>query len=270
MLFKLCDFPFGQQYLLCLYVMSKASDKEILDGVIIGFRQLLSNRYQYDNINSNYDIPDSFDAERVDRYRHFFLEQVYPDPEKRELLDEAFNSLDNYLRNPDKLVRILLDSVAVVLRHGRSIPRLMGAGMKAFRSFRIATSFEEKLIRKAKSSGKLPPYSEDDINSFITALRRKEIDEFIDNTRALLELLYDRALVREIITMINELIAKMKKSKRTYSDAEIGGLEIGLEMLTEGNKLFDELSREDQLRIFDIIIHIEVDYLEKLFTEQEG
>lgn len=247
--------------------MSKATDKEILDGVIIGFRNLLNDRYQYENIVGNYEFPKSFDEERVDRYRNFFLEQVYPAPEKRELLDEAFKSLDNYLKNPDKLVRILLDSVAIVLRHGRSIPRLMAAGMKAFKSFRIATAFEEKLIRKAKSSGKLPPYSEEDINSFIKALRRKEIDDFIDNTRALLELLYDRALVREIITIINELIARMKKSRRGYSDTEIQGLEIGLEMLTEGNKLFDELSREDQLQIFNIIIHIEVDYLEKLFDE---
>ena len=248
--------------------MNKVPDKEILDGVIIGFRNLISTRYQFENISSKYDIPDSFDAERVDRYRNFFLEQVYPDPEKRELLDEAFKSLDNYLRNPDKLVRILLDSVSVVLRHGRSIPRLMGAGMKAFRSFRIATAFEEKLIRKAKASGKHPPYSEEDINSFIMALRRKEIDDFIDNTRALLELLYDRALVREIITIIHELLTKMKKSRNGYSEAEIGGLEIGLEMLTEGNRLFDELSRDDQLRIFDIIIHIEVDYLKQLFADQ--
>ena len=245
------------------------SDKEILNGVIVGFRNLLSERYQFKNISGKYDIPASFDEERVDRYRNFFLEQVYPDPEKRELLDEAFKSLDNYLTHPDKLVRILLDSVAVVLRHGRSIPRLMGAGMKAFKSFRIATAFEEKLVRKAKSSGKLPPYSEEDINSFITALRRKEIDDFIDNTRALLELLYDRALVQEIIKIIQELLTKMKKARNGYSKAEIGGLEIGLEMLTEGNKLFDELSREDQLRIFDIIIHIEVDYLEKLFAENK-
>lgn len=249
--------------------MSGASDKEIFYGVIIGFRNLIHNRYQYENISSTYDIPDSFDEERINRYREFFLEQVYPDPEKRELLDGAFRSLDNYLKNPDKLVRILLDSVAVVLRHGRSIPRLMGAGMKAFKSFRIATAFEEKLVRKAKSSGKLPPYSEDDINSFIKALRRKEIDQFIDNTRALLELLYDRKLVLEIITIIKELISRMKKSRTNYSKEEIGGLEIGLEMLTEGNKLFDELSKEDQLRIFDIIILIEVDVLEKLFSENE-
>ena len=246
-----------------------ATDKEILDGVIVGFRNLINDRYQYNNIKDKYEIPDSFDEERVARYRTFFLEQVYPHPEKRELLDAAFQSLDNYLTHPDKLVRILFDSVAIVFRHGKSIPRLMGAGIKAFKSFRIATDFEEKLIRKAKSSGKFPPYSTDDVNSFITALRRKDIDEFIVNTKALLELLYDRALVREIIQIINELIARMKKSRNGYSDAEIGGLEIGLEMLTEGNLLFDQLSKEDQLRIFDIIIQIEVDVLEDLFAKAE-
>lgn len=250
--------------------MSKASDQEILDGVIIGFRNLINDRYQYDNISTKYSIPDSFDEERVARYRTFFLEQVYPHPEKRELLNEAFRSLDNYLTHPDKLARILFDSTAILLKHGRSIPKLMGAGIKAFRSFRIATHFEDKLVRKAKSSGKLPPYSNDDVNSFIKALLRKDIDEFIDNTRTLLELLYDRALVREIIQIVSELIGRMKKHRNRYSEAEIAGLEIGLEMLIEGNHLFDQLSREDQRSIFNIIIGIEVDVLEELFAEENS
>ncbi|MCF8278095.1 MAG: hypothetical protein K9J17_15280 [Flavobacteriales bacterium] len=250
--------------------MSKKApaDNEILDGVIIGFRNLINNRYQYDNINGKYEIPDSFDEERVARYRSFFLEQVYPHPEKRELLNEAFRSLDNYLTHPDRLARILFDSTAILLRHGRSLPRLLGAGIKAFKSFRIATEFEAKLVRKAKTSGKLPPYSSDDINSFITALRRADIDDFIRNTTALLELLYDRKLVREIIQILTELIARMKKSRAGYSEAEVGGLEIGLEMLKEGNMLFDQLSTADQKSIFNIIIGIEVDVLEELFAKE--
>lgn len=242
--------------------------QEIFNGVIIGFRQLIKDRYQFELISQKYDIPASFDEDRMNRYRDFFLEQMYPEPEKREVLNDAFNSLDNYLTHPDKLMRILFDSAAIVLRHGRSIPKLMGAGFKGFKSFRTATGFEEKLVRKAKKSGKLPPYSNDDINSFIKALRRKEIDGFIDNVRDLLEILYDRALVREIITITKELIARMKKAGR-YDASEIAGLEVGLEMLVEGNKLFDELPRQDQLRIFDIIIQIEVDVLEGLFAEPE-
>lgn len=247
--------------------MHKASDQAILDGVIIGFRDLINDRYQYGNIVGRYSIPASFDEERVARYRSFFLQQVYPHPEKRELLNEAFRSLDNYLTHPDRLLRIVLDSTAILLRHGRSIPKLMGAGLKAFRSFRIATDFEAKLVRKAKSSGKMPPYAKDDINSFIKALRRNEIDEFIENTRALLELLYDRALVREIIQIVSELIARMRKKPNVYSDNEIAGLEIGLELLTEGNRLFAELSKHDQHQIFNIIISIEVDVLEELFAQ---
>ncbi len=38
-------------------------------------------------------------------------------------------------------------------------------------------------------------------------------------------------------------------------------------MLMEGNPLFDQLSKDDQLRIFNIIIRIEVDVLEDLFNE---
>jgi hypothetical protein len=245
--------------------MSAATDKQILYGVIIGFRNLINDRYQYANIKAKYDIPDSFDEARVTTYRNYFLEQIYPHPERREELNEAFRSLDNYITHPDRLLRILFDSTAILLRHGASIPRLLGAGMKTFRSFRVATEFESKLIRKAKNSGKLPPYSTDDINGFIRSLRRSEIDQFIDNTRSLLELLYDRRLMREIIQILQELIARMKKSPKTYSETEIGGLEIGLGMLMEGNALFDQLSKDDQLRIFNIIIRIEVDVLEELF-----
>lgn len=247
---------------------STANDKEILNGVIIGFRKLIYDRYQYDDVVSKYEIPDSFDEERMALYRNFFLDQIYPHPRNREPLEEAFRSLDNYLTHPDKLLRILFDSAAIVFRHGRSIPRLMGAGIKAFKSFRTATDFEVKLVRKAKSSGKLPPYSSADINSFIVALRKKEIDDFVVNTTNLLELLYDRPLIREIITIMKELIARMKKSRKAYSNAEIGGLEIGLEMLTEGNRLFESLSGVDQRRIIEVVVAIEVDVLEGLFAEK--
>ncbi len=247
--------------------MSNASNKEILNGVIIGYRQLIHDRYQYNKVASKYEIPDSFDEDRMALYRDFFLEQIYPHPNDREPLEEAFKSLDNYLTHPDKLLRILFDSAAIVLRHGRSIPKLLSAGIKAFKSFRTATDFEAKLVRKAKSSGKLPPYSSDDINRFIKALRKKEIDEFVVNTIDLLELLHDRRLMREVMQITGELIARMKKSPRSYSTSEIGGLEIGLDMLRVGNQLFESLSSTDQRRIIEIVVAIEVDVLEDLFAE---
>ncbi len=246
--------------------MATASDKEVLNGVIIGFRNLINDRYQYAGLKSKYELPDSFDETRMTLYRDFFLEQVYPHPEKRELLESAFRSLDDYLKHPDRMMRVVFDSAGILLRHGASIPKLISTGMKAFRSFRIATEFETKLVRKAKKSGKTPPYSSSDINGFITSLRKREIDEFVENTTDLLEILYDRRLVRQLIQIMTELIAKMKSSPRAYSETEINGLSIGLEMLVEGNLLFESLPPADQRRVLNVIVAIEVDVLEELFT----
>ena len=88
------------------------------------------------------------------------------------------------------------------------------------------------------------------------------------NTTNLLELLYDKRLIREIITIMQELIARMRKSRKTYSDAEIGGLEIGLKMLTEGSQLFESIPATDQRKIIEIVVAIEVEVLEGLFGEK--
>jgi len=245
----------------------KASDKELLNGVIIGFRHLINDRYQYVSLSSKYALPASLDEQRMTMYRDFFLEQVYPHPEKRELLEEAFRSLDNYLKHPDKMMRIVFDSAAILFRHGSSIPKLLSTGMKAFRSFRVATEFETKLVRKARNSKKLPPYSTADINGFITSLRKRDIDEFVANTTELLEILYDRKLVKQLIQIMTELIAKMKKAPQSYSETEAAGLTIGLDMLIEGNRLFDSLPAADQRRVLNVIVAIEVDVLEELFAE---
>jgi hypothetical protein len=247
--------------------MATTGDKELLDGVIIGFRNLINDRYQYATLKERYELPDSLDEERMTLYREFFLQQVYPHPERRELLEEAFRSLDDYLTHPDRMMRIVFDSAAILFRHGASIPKLLSTGIKAFRSFRVATEFEAKLVRKARSSGKLPPYSTADINAFITALRKRDIDEFVANTTELLEILYDRKLVRQLIDIMTDLIAKMKKAPRSYSETEIEGLSIGLNMLIEGNRLFDSLPPADQRRVLNVIVAIEVDVLEQLFSE---
>jgi len=50
----------------------KASDKELLNGVIIGFRNLINDRYQYAGLSSKYALPDSLDEQRMTMYRDFF------------------------------------------------------------------------------------------------------------------------------------------------------------------------------------------------------
>ncbi len=102
--------------------MATTGDKELLDGVIIGFRNLINDRYQYAALKERYELPDSLDEQRMTLYRDFFLQQVYPHPERRELLEEAFRSLDDYLTHPDRMMRIGRDRPLRPLRSPYSPP----------------------------------------------------------------------------------------------------------------------------------------------------
>ncbi len=245
----------------------QVSEQELLQEVIVAYRNVIAARYDYDNISAKYHIPDSFNRELVDRFRHYFLSYVYPPPEVRIELELAFKSLDNFILHPDKVLRVLMDSTFVLLKHGRHLPRILGTGLKAFQSFKSATAFEKQLVKTALEKKLQPPFSEEGIHEMIKGLSRKEIDKFIEVNRTMLETLYDRKLMKEITEVVSAIVKNMKRHTRVYSLAEINGLELGLNMITEGNELFNQLSRNDQRQIFNLIISVEVDVLEDLFNE---
>ena len=56
----------------------------------------------------------------------------------------------------------------------------------------------------------------------------------------------------------------MKKDERTYSKSQVSALELGLDMLREGNALFNELTEEDQQQLIHLIIAIERDLLDQI------
>jgi arsenate reductase-like glutaredoxin family protein len=240
--------------------------KEVLHEVIIAYRNVIKKRYNFENITEIYEIPDSFNEERVDIFRAYFLNHIYPPPEKRDELDDAFNSLDNYIKHPEKLLRILIDSGSLLFKYGRHLPKILKAGIKALKSFRAANNFENKLIQTAMHMELATPYDSDDINTFISSLSIADINEFIENNEALFETLHDRTLIIKILEIVEHLILKMKKRPKIYSTQEIRGLEIGRDIIKEGNALFDQLSIEEQEQVFEFVLAIERDHLEELFN----
>ena len=125
------------------------SKENILKEVIEGYRDLIYKRYQYQNIVNKIDIPSFIDEETVNRVRDYFLNFIYPEWGKREELNEAFESLDSYIKRPEKLLRMLLDSIKLFFRHGRHLPKILNTGLKAIKSFRVANNFEANLAEQA-------------------------------------------------------------------------------------------------------------------------
>ena len=248
--------------------MSKEiAHKKIRDEVILGYRKVILERYDYARLKDRADLPHSFDEERIETFKNYFLNYLYPPPAKRMELDEAFDSLDNYIKHPDKLLRLVIDSGSLLFKYGRHLPKILNAGIKALRSFRNATQFEERLVNQAVLQKLEMPYGVSEIETLIRTLPREELEKFIDSSRSLFEILHDRTLVLKIKDIVGHLIQKMKKRPTTYTPAEIRGMEIGEAIIAQGDLLFDQLSKADQQLIFQLVIKMEREILERIFSE---
>jgi uncharacterized protein YdiU (UPF0061 family) len=239
--------------------------QEVLEEIIEGYRNTIYQRYQYQIIKDKYGLPESINEETVNQLRNYFLDYMYPENKTREELNEAFKSLDDYIKHPQKLLRILLDAAKLIFRYGRHLPTILNSGLKAMKTFKAATHFENNLVDEAIKNKIEAPYTQSKINTLIKLLSRKEIEEFIENSQTLFEILHDRILMQNIKEIIQYLINIMKKNVESYSVIEVKGLEIGLEMLTQGDKLFTQLTTEDQENLITLISEIEKDKLDHIF-----
>ena len=239
--------------------------EHLREEIIEGYHRMIQERYQYERIVSKYKIPATITEERFNRLRDYFLHYLYPSAEKRREINDAFESLDNHIKHPKQLLRILIDSGSLIFKHGRHLPKILKAGLKALRSFRTASTLEQEISTEAEKSDRTPPYSPEDIRHFMSCLSPKSIEKFMSESLVLFATLHDRKLVIKIIEIVDHLIQKMKKKPKIYSHADIRGLEIGREIIFKGHKLFDELNTVEKGKLFDLVYQIENDAIKQVF-----
>ena len=238
--------------------------EDILKEIIEGYRRTIKQRYQYENIKRNYAIPKSITENTVNQLRNYFLEFIYPEYDTRVELDKAFKSLDDYIKHPQKLIRILLDASILVFNYGRHLPKILKSGLKAMKSFRAAAKFENTFVDKAIENNIKGPFDQSKINTLLKSLPQEDIEDFIDVSQSLFNTLHNQALVNKITEIMEYLIGIMNQKSNIYSESQLRGLEIALELLVEGNKLFNQLEAEDQKKLVYLITEIERDVLDQI------
>lgn len=243
------------------------SDKIVLDEIILGYRNVIEERYQYKALKKQYDIPKTINEEIVDDLKDYFLTYIYPDLDQRKQLNEAFSTLDNFIKHPEKLLNLVLDSFKLIFTHGRHLPKIFNAGLKAMKSFRGATKFENALVTKALDKKIVSPYTTLKINTLIHSLPYQEIEGFMKNTENFFNIIHDTELVEKIKEIISFLISKMKKKSKIFSKKEIAGLELALETISKGEKMLDKLNKKDQQILIEFVLKIEKDNLNKIFSK---
>lgn len=239
--------------------------EKVLEAIIEGYRNTISQRYQYQFIKDTYGIPETINEDTVNQLKVYFLSYMYPPNEKRAALNEAFNSLDDFIKHPQKLVSLLLNAVKLLFKYGKHLPKILQAGLGALKTFRAATNFENNLVSEAIKNDIKAPYDAKKIETLIKLLPRNEIEQFIESSKNLFEVLHDKELIKKIKEVIEHLINSMQKNSAVYSKSQIKGLQIGLEMITEGDALFNQLSEKDQKNLVNLITDIEKSYLERIF-----
>jgi hypothetical protein len=240
---------------------------DLQEAIISAYRDIISDRYDYDLIKSKHPIPESISRDKFHNLREYFLGYVYPPIERRKELNEAFESLDGHIKHPEHLVRILLDSTSLLFKYGIHLPKILRAGIKALKSYRTASRLELRLTEEAAMMDVSAPYSKKVMASVIRQIPRNEIDQFMEDSLALFETLHDQQLVKSIISIVGSLIEKMKKHPKVYAQNEVKGLEIGRDIIVQGNELFTSLPASEQEQLFNLIYEIEKGEMDRIFQE---
>lgn len=243
------------------------SEEILLNEIIIGYRNLIEERYQYKILKEKYDFPESINEEVVIDIKTYFLTYVYPNLEKRAELNEAFSTLDDFIKHPEKLLNLVLPSLKLIFTHGKHLPKIFNAGLKAMKSFRGATKFENAIVQKAMLENSKPPFTIPKINKLIKLLPYSELEEFMKNTETFFNIIYDKELVEKIKEIISFLISKMKNKPKVFSKKEIIGLSLALETISKGEEMLNKLTLKDQEILIGFVLQIEKDYLQTIFSK---
>ncbi|UAM99568.1 hypothetical protein K8354_07120 [Polaribacter litorisediminis] len=243
------------------------SKELLLNDIILGYRNLIAERYEYKDLKEKYDFPKTINEKVVNDIKTYFLTYIYPNLEKRAELDEAFSTLDDFIKNPQKLLNLVLESLKLLFTHGRHLPKIFNAGLKAMKSFRGATKFENAIVLIAAQENSTPPFTTKKISKLIQLLPYHEIEEFMKNTENFFNIIYDKELVEKIKEIICFLILKMKKKPKIFSKKEIIGLTLALETISKGEELLNTLTQKDQEILIAFVLQIEKDYLQEIFSK---
>jgi len=236
-------------------------EKILLNEIIQGYRNVIKEKYDYNNLQKRSDIPKAYTEEISLKIKNYFLNYSYPDIQKRKELNEAFHSLDNYLKNPEKLIRLVIDSASIVIRYGKHLPKILNAGIKALKAFRRASKLEGQLVENAMLSSKEAPYTNDDIYEFIKLLSYEQLEAYITNIYNLFNILCDTELMSKIKKILSLLVEKMEKRPAIYTIKDVNGIKIGLEIIAEADAIFNDITANQQQKVFDFIIKMEKELL---------
>lgn len=243
------------------------SHAELASHLILQYRQLIEERYQYDSLVDILKIPDQISREDVDKVREFFLKSVYPPPEQREELDSAFRNLKSYILNPAKAIGLLGNVALASLSFGSKLPKAIKAGMVSLESYLSARNFEERLLEVAVEKYGGSPLSKEEFENCLEYLPYDESVKFIEEIGSFMHSLTNIDLLEKTVEILNRVVDRMSKRPRLCKPEEVEGIKLGVAILQHGFEVFSSYDTATRGQIVGLIMATEKYYLELYHTQ---
>ena len=236
--------------------------------LINAYRASLIRRYSIDNV-SHFSEFETLDRQVIDNLVKYFLDLLYPEYEVRLKLDNAFHSLAGFVKSPKKFLGVVGNMGYAIVKFGKHLIGGIRAGSAALSSYLTAHKFENNLFKHAKPliENGLDLFDEKTFNSLLAKISYKEATDFRNDIVNLFKTLANRELLVKIIDINEHIIEKMKQRKDIYSQIEVDGICMGLDILKKGREVFANLSDETIQIVLRGIDTIEKDAFDKAYLE---
>lgn len=243
---------------------------ELKSELIEQYRETIKERYQFKSIKKDENLPSFFTKEKADELLYFFLDNLYPEVEKRESLDAAFERLAGYVNQPKKIWGILGNLTAAIFKFGIQFPKAVVAGIETLKTHTEARNFEAKLLNAAEYRKLKSPITREDLLLCIADLEEEDIRAFLDSLQNLFLSIANTKMLEKTILILKDVATQMEKHKSTYGKEDIDAILLGVEILEKGNELMKQYSDSEKKEIVDFVAYNEMKFVKatkKLFSK---
>jgi hypothetical protein len=248
--------------------MSVAGERKLRHAVLRFYREELRDRYQLDNIRRFSSFDEVSDTQIVE-LRDFFLQQIYPAPEDRERLDAAFDQLSSMLKSPKRMQPLLGSALTSLWRMGAKLPAAISAGRATIDAYVKTRVLENAMIEEALRLGLKP----EDYNKrermihLLNAVPEDQVLQLIQDILQLFRALSNVEMLKVAVQFMHSCIKVMEKRPDLYTEEDLAGVKLGVELLQQGLTLFLDVKPNHFAMLVEGIEAVELDWYNRVREE---
>lgn len=246
--------------------MSETQDYHIIEK----FREMVEKRYDFEELKQRFELPESITEEIVDEIETYFLTTIYPPAPERKELEEAFQDLASYVKQPKKIWGLFGDMARALFKFGRHFMAALRAGMDAMDSFVGAKNFETSMAEIANKHGIRPPMSDEDFEDSMYQLPREEVEKFIGDVRSLFGAMVNTVLLQKTLDILAHVIETMEHKPHVFPKKDVDGIKLGRNLLQRGYDIFSKYDEPTKMAIVEFIYKNEMWYVDYVYRKKEG